>query len=117
MKLTDKAINRLFYLMRNMYGSYWVMMLGGRETPEIKEQWLKGLDKFTAELIGKVIEDLKLHKPDRPPNLKQFIAMVKAKKTQKAGHLSNKLWITREMSRCSDGVKNKHLLNIKQYIS
>ena len=90
---TDKAvIDRLFHVLRCEYGSYWVIAIGDEPIGEIKAAWLKRLNRYSAEDIGKTLKDVKKIYPKRPPDLEQFVKLLKHLKGTRLGHLSDKLW-------------------------
>ena len=92
MKTTEAVIHKLFWVLRNEYGSYWVIYLGNEPIGDIKVKWLKRLNSYSAEDIGKALENVKKIYPKRPPDLEQFVKLLKHLKGTRLGHLSDKLW-------------------------
>lgn len=117
MKTNMPCIHKLFYIMRNQFGSYWVMMIGDRPAAEIKKEWLDGLSGFSAELIGKVIADIKTTRPKRPPNLLQIIKMLEDKQRCKIGHESGVNWQEEIVNKCNYTVRDKRMSEINQILN
>ncbi len=113
MRITEPVIHKLFAMLRNQFGSYWVMYLGDRPITDVKAEWQAGLKPYTAELVGKVLADLKDMRPERPPTLDQFIKMMKDKKSCKHGHGSNLMWKTPELGKCSRQAADVYLTKLR----
>ena len=108
MKTNEAVINKLFWILRNEYGSYWVIALGDEPIAEIKAKWLKLLNRYSAEDIGKTIENVKKMYPKRPPDADQFVKLLKHLKGSRPGHLSNKVWNSRPMEKTNNtGFRDK----------
>ena len=99
METTDKVINKLFYVMRCEYGSYWVILIGDDPIMEIKQRWLDVLHVFTAEEIGKAVKSVKQVYKERPPDLLQFFELTKNLKNTRVGHESTKTFDYGEMEK------------------
>ena len=99
MKTTDRVINKLFYVMRCEYGSYWIILIGDDPITEIKQRWLDVLHIFTAEEIGKAVKSVKQVYKERPPTMIQFVELVNNLKNTKVGHESTKTFNYGEMQK------------------
>ena len=97
METTDRVINKLFYVMRCEYGSYWIILIGDDPITEIKQRWLDVLYVFTAEEIGKAVKSVKQVYKVRPPDMIQFVELVNNLKNTKIGHESIKTFDYGEM--------------------
>lgn len=115
MKVTKPVVDKLFYRLREIYGATWVVSLRDAPIAEIKAEWLKRLDKYTAETVGKVLEDIKLLSKDAP-TLDQFDKFMSDRKNFKSGHLSNAFWEEPELEKCSDICAGNHLKKIRGLI-
>lgn len=95
----ERAMDRLFYVLREKYGSYWVILLGDEPIGDIKARWLKRLKRYTNNDIGKAIENVKKIHPKRPPGLDDFVALIKQLKGSRPGHLSDEMWNQERMDK------------------
>ena len=113
MKITESVINRLFYVMKEKYGSYWVIMIGNDPIANIKTFWMKELSEYTAENIGKTLGNIKDLFPERPPNIHQFKSEVQSLKHGKSGHESYKSYQQEPVYKVSKKAGNNYLDKIR----
>lgn len=108
-KETDKpVIDRLFYVMREQYGSYWVILIGDEPIVDVKAKWLKRLNRYSRKDIGKAVDNVKKIYPKRPPDLDQFAALIRQLKGHRPGHQSDVLWPSKPMEKTkSSGFRDK----------
>lgn len=93
MEVTDQVINKLFWVMRNQYGGSWGMLFDKPgELADGKALWKSKLRRFNANNIAKTLEHVKEIHPTTPPDIEQFVKLLKHLKGHRAGHLSNHLW-------------------------
>lgn len=109
----EAVIHRLFAVMREKYGSYFVILIGDEPMPVIKARWQEALKDLTAKEIGNALETIKQSFPERPPNMFQFVTFVKNLKHCKIGHGSNKTFDYGEMGRTSLETGNNYLKAIR----
>lgn len=95
MKTDEAVINRLFWMLRREYGSSWVMIFPNKTaTDKGKAIWLLKLKCFSAENIGKTLKYVKEIYPNKPPDIDQFVSLLKHLKGSRPGYLSNHLWVS-----------------------
>ena len=113
MKITESVINRLFCVMREKYGSYWIIMIGNDPIANIKTFWMKELGKYTAEDVGKTLSNIKHLFPDRPPNINQFKSALQSTKHSKPGHTSYQTHNEQHVYKVSKNAGNEYLDKIR----
>ena len=100
MKVNEQVIVKLFWVMRNQYGSRWIMIFSNGEQIEAgKADWLDKLKVFNANDIAKTLEHVKEIYPGEPPDSTQFVKLLKHLKGSRPGHLSNKVWPSKAMEK------------------
>lgn len=96
MDVDDKVINRLFWWMKDQYGSHWVLLFGSADQIDVgKELWKSKLKRFNRHDIAKTLDNVKEIHSGKPPNIDQFVSLLKHLKGHRPGHLSNNLWQSR----------------------
>jgi len=95
MKITDQVIGKLFWWMKKEYGGSWSgQYLQPGELDAAKAAWKKGLGRYNANDIAKVLRTVKQVYPKAPPDMAQFKSMLRESRHCKPGHLSDKLWVS-----------------------
>jgi len=103
MDVDDKVINKLFWWMKNQYGSGWVLLFGTADQIDAgKALWMKKLKRFNAHDIAKTLGKVRKIHPRKPPDIDQFVLLLKHLKGPRLGHLSDKLWISPKMERTNN---------------
>ena len=93
MDVTDRVINKLFWRLREIYGSKWVMLhKTTEEYNAAKAVWLNKLSHYQDNDINKVLDNIKELYPGNPPDIEQFVKTLKYLKGQRPGHLSNQFY-------------------------
>ena len=100
MQVNESVISKLFYVMRTMYGSKWIIIFISPEKIEAgKVEWLAKLKSYSAMDIKKTLDHVKEIHPVSPPDIGQFVKLLKHLKGSRPGHLSNKVWQSKEMEK------------------
>ena len=113
MKITESVINRLFYVMREKYGSYWVIALGNDPVENIKLSWMNALSEYNAKDIGNTLDNIKDLFPGRPPNVNQFESAIQSTKHSKPGHTSYQNYNEQPVYKVSKKAGNNYLDKIR----
>ena len=80
MKVNASAVNRIFFLFKQRYGSKFS---GQFQTPEevdnAKAVWLRQLKTVNMSDVKKAMDKVEKRYPDTPPSIDEFKALVPAK--------------------------------------
>ena len=90
MKYQDRLINRLFYVLKQKYGSLWVSAIGDVE--QSKSDWNKALSSVNPKKIALALDKVKEVYPHNPPTATEFAKLVREVSKSRPGHLSFRLW-------------------------
>ena len=83
------AVDRLFYRMKERYGSNWCMKFTDEsDRMDAKLDWYRDLKRYNVDDVKRALDKLDEKYPQQPPELEQFVELCAPAKPKKASQLT-----------------------------
>lgn len=114
-KVSPTAIELLFRMMKQRYGSKWQIGLVDRDNRiKAKLIWLDRLQKYTAGDLHKALTKARVMYPERPPTLDEFDDLCHSQRPPRNKRPAYQWLSTEKVERGSRATRDAQMKKIKE---